>query len=57
VRVLQIEGAFMQGVGHVLTEEVLEDAASGATLSSSTWSYKPPGIAELPRVSRQGGTT
>jgi hypothetical protein len=40
----------MQGVGHVLTEEVLEEPSSGAALSSSTWSYKPPGIAELPRV-------
>lgn len=40
----------MQGVGHVMTEEVLEDGATGACLSSRTWSYKPPGIAELPQV-------
>jgi CO/xanthine dehydrogenase Mo-binding subunit len=53
----QVEGAFMQGVGHVLTEEVLEDPSSGAALSSSTWTYKPPGIAELPRVSHHAGCT
>jgi hypothetical protein len=50
----QVEGAFLQGLGHVLTEEVLEDPGSGRVLSSSTWSYKPPGIAELPGV-RGGG--
>jgi CO/xanthine dehydrogenase Mo-binding subunit len=42
----------MQGVGHVLTEEVVEDEASGANLTDSTWTYKPPGIAELPQVRR-----
>lgn len=48
---VQIEGAFMQGVGYVMTEEVVEDDATGDTISNSTWTYKPPGIAELPRVS------
>lgn len=49
--VCQVEGAFLQGVGWVLSEEVLEDPTSGACLTPSTWSYKPPGIAELPAVS------
>ncbi|WIA12062.1 hypothetical protein OEZ85_012139 [Tetradesmus obliquus] len=44
----QVEGAFLQGVGWVLSEEVLEDPTNGACLTPSTWSYKPPGIAELP---------
>jgi xanthine dehydrogenase/oxidase len=47
---LQVEGAFMQGVGHVLTEEVIEDEQTGATITNNTWTYKPPGLAELPRV-------
>lgn len=46
----QIEGAFMQGVGYVMTEEVVEDDVTGVTLTDSTWTYKPPGIAELPQV-------
>jgi xanthine dehydrogenase/oxidase len=48
---LQIEGAFMQGVGYVMTEEVVEDESSGVNLTDNTWTYKPPGIAELPKVS------
>jgi xanthine dehydrogenase molybdopterin-binding subunit B len=48
---VQVEGAFLQGLGWVLSEEVLEDPGTGAALSSSTWTYKPPGIAELPGVS------
>eukprot|EP00879_Flechtneria_rotunda_P005310 GHRR01005597.1.p1 GENE.GHRR01005597.1~~GHRR01005597.1.p1 ORF type:complete len:688 (+),score=262.80 GHRR01005597.1:308-2065(+) len=44
----QVEGAFMQGVGHVMTEEVAEDQQTGTPLTNSTWTYKPPGLAELP---------
>lgn len=40
----------MQGVGYVMCEEVVEDEASGRNLTDSTWTYKPPGIAELPKV-------
>lgn len=40
----------MQGVGHVMTEEVIEDEVTGSNLSDTTWTYKPPGIAELPKV-------
>jgi len=47
---LQVEGAFMQGVGHVMTEEVVEDDQSGALVTNNTWTYKPPGLAELPQV-------
>lgn len=48
--VCQVEGAFMWGIGYLTTEEVVEDPATGANLSASTWTYKPPGIAELPQV-------
>jgi len=45
----QVEGAFLQGLGHVLTEEVVEDEGSGRNITTSTWDYKPPGLAELPK--------
>lgn len=47
---LQIEGAFMMGVGHVLHEEVVEDEQTGRNVTNTTWEYKPPGLAELPQV-------
>jgi xanthine dehydrogenase molybdopterin-binding subunit B len=52
VVVVQIEGAFMNGVGYVMSEEVVEDEVTGSNLTDSTWTYKPPGMAELPQVSR-----
>jgi xanthine dehydrogenase molybdopterin-binding subunit B len=48
----QCEGAFMQGVGHVLHEEVLEDRASGQVLSARSWTYKPPALADMPQARR-----
>jgi xanthine dehydrogenase molybdopterin-binding subunit B len=50
VVVVQIEGAFMNGVGYVMSEEVVEDEVTGSNLTDSTWTYKPPGMAELPQV-------
>lgn len=40
----------MMGVGAVLHEEVVEDEATGRTVTNTTWEYKPPGIHELPQV-------
>jgi hypothetical protein len=40
----------MQGVGYVMSEEVVECEVTGANLTDTTWTYKPPGIAELPKV-------
>lgn len=47
----QIEGAFMQGVGYVLTENIVyEDhgPTEGATTTLNTWRYKPPAITTVP---------
>ena len=38
----QIEGAFVMGLGAVLTEKVVYDQDSGALLANGTWNYKPP---------------
>jgi xanthine dehydrogenase/oxidase len=37
----QAQGAFVQGLGYVLTEEVLFDP-DGRLLTDGTWEYKPP---------------
>ena len=53
----QIEGAFIQGLGYLTTEEMLwqtpgqaciEGFAEGALTSYGTWSYKPPTIKSIP---------
>lgn len=38
----QIEGAFVMGLGVMLSEEVVFNESSGQLLSGSTWSYKIP---------------
>jgi xanthine dehydrogenase large subunit len=43
----QIEGAFMQGVGWCLMEEVVRDE-HGRTLSDSLTTYKIPAIKDIP---------
>jgi len=46
----QSEGAFVQGLGFVLQEEVLIGATDGKNNSSDTWEYKPPLNGDIPRV-------
>ncbi len=46
---LQIEGAFIMGMGLCTMEEVLIDPNSGKLLSDSTWTYKIPTAADIPR--------
>ena len=46
---LQIEGAFIMGMGLCTMEEVLIDPKSGKLLSDSTWTYKIPTAADIPR--------
>ncbi len=52
----QIEGAFMQGVGYILTENVIyqpDNAGSipaGTLVTKNTWRYKPPAISTVPLV-------
>ena len=36
----QMEGAFVEGIGNMLTEEYVYDGDSGRLLSDGTWEYK-----------------
>ncbi|KAH7296130.1 hypothetical protein KP509_26G010300 [Ceratopteris richardii] len=44
----QIEGAFVQGIGFFLTEEIEVDD-KGELLTTGTWTYKPPTIDNVPQ--------
>lgn len=44
----QVEGAFVQGLGMMLSEEVHADPATGLLLNNSTWNYKVPGVGCIP---------
>jgi xanthine dehydrogenase/oxidase len=43
----QIEGAFVQGVGYVTSEEIRHDA-SGNLITNRLWNYKPPFSKDIP---------
>ena len=45
---VQVEGAFVMGVGYFLTEDIVRDA-EGKLLSDGTWTYKPPTIDIIPQ--------
>lgn len=45
----QVEGAFVMGLGVMLSEEVVINEESGATLSASTWKYKIPTMDLIPQ--------
>lgn len=45
---LQIEGAFVQGIGFFMLEEYLTDS-KGLIISDSTWTYKIPSLDTIPR--------
>ncbi len=47
----QVEGAFVQGIGYVLTEELVfepEGAEQGRLNTVNTWRYKPPAVPTIP---------
>jgi xanthine dehydrogenase/oxidase len=47
----QVEGAFMQGVGYLLTEKLVfeqEGPEKGRLNSVNTWRYKPPAVTTIP---------
>ncbi|EFJ41839.1 hypothetical protein VOLCADRAFT_98105 [Volvox carteri f. nagariensis] len=45
----QVEGAFVQGLGMMLQEEVTYDSTTGALVQNSTWNYKPPSVSCVPQ--------
>lgn len=47
----QVEGAFIQGVGYVMTEKLVyepEGEHEGRLNTVNTWRYKPPGVTNIP---------
>lgn len=44
----QIEGAFVMGLGYWLTEGLVYNRENGELLTTRTWTYKPPGIKDIP---------
>ena len=46
---VQIEGAFIMGMGLCTMEEILVEPQTGKLLSDSTWTYKIPTAADIPR--------
>ncbi|OLF14116.1 xanthine dehydrogenase [Actinophytocola xinjiangensis] len=50
----QVEGAFVQGIGYVLTEDLVfqppGEQAEGRLNTVNTWRYKPPAVTTIPLV-------
>nr|XP_037873009.1 aldehyde oxidase 2 isoform X1 [Bombyx mori] len=44
----QIEGAFIMGLGYWTSEKVIYDQETGKLLTDRTWTYKPPGLKDIP---------
>ncbi|KXZ51962.1 hypothetical protein GPECTOR_11g85 [Gonium pectorale] len=44
----QVEGAFVQGLGMMLSEKAEYDSTTGSLVQNSTWSYKPPAASCVP---------
>jgi len=44
-----VEGAFIQGLGYLTSEEVVVDESSGRLISDGTWTYKIPSAACIPQ--------
>jgi xanthine dehydrogenase/oxidase len=48
----QVEGAFVQGIGYVLTEDLVFEpegtADEGRLNTTNTWRYKPPAVTTIP---------
>eukprot|EP00946_MAST-07B_sp_MAST-7B-sp1_P000932 g932.t1 len=44
----QVEGAYVMGLGQLLLEQVLYDEKTGKLKTDNTWTYKPPGINDIP---------
>ncbi|KAJ2951445.1 hypothetical protein O0L34_g13598 [Tuta absoluta] len=48
IDVTQIEGAFIMGLGYWTSEKLEYDPDTGRILTDRTWTYKPPGIKDIP---------
>nr|BAR64767.1 aldehyde oxidase [Ostrinia furnacalis] len=48
IDVAQIEGAFVMGLGYWTSENNIMDPDTGRILTDRTWTYKPPGIKDIP---------
>ena len=46
---LQVEGAFIQGLGLFTSEEVITDENTGRLITDGTWEYKIPTATCIPR--------
>jgi len=44
----QAEGGFIQGMGNILSEELIYDSNTGRLISDGTWEYKPPSSIDIP---------
>ncbi|KAG1683136.1 Xanthine dehydrogenase [Nymphon striatum] len=44
----QIEGAFVMGLGLMMSEQMKYDSKSGELLTKNTWEYKPPTTKDIP---------
>ena len=44
----QVEGAYVMGLGQLLLEKVVYDEVDGSLKTDNTWTYKPPGINDMP---------
>ncbi|XP_059622489.1 xanthine dehydrogenase-like [Phlebotomus argentipes] len=44
----QVEGAYVQGLGYWLHEKLVYDRSTGELLTDRAWTYKPPGVKDIP---------
>jgi CO/xanthine dehydrogenase Mo-binding subunit len=46
----QVEGGIIQGIGHTLSEERIDDPSTGSILTRTLDSYRMPTIADVPEI-------